>query len=235
MSEAAGDGFVRHLIEQDGRFCRHCGILEINNVGKGDRCQKAKRTSYQRYGKHAWVFPPTNGPMRNGVTCNTCTTQAGCRAMKECAKRARIAKASPPNQGTGGIPPTDARNPKDIAGSSKPQLHLIPAGPLVKIAAAMSEGAGKYGAYNWREKKIAVTAYISAALRHLLAYQDGEDIDPLSGLHHIDKTIAGLFVLRDGMLTGNATDDRPTTGARVGVAGLLINPPEVRPDMKGER
>jgi hypothetical protein len=51
--------------------------------------------------------------------------------------------------------------------------------------------------------------YFDATLRHLFAWWEGEDLDPASGLHHIDKAIAGLFVVRDAMLRGMCTDDRP--------------------------
>ena len=54
-----------------------------------------------------------------------------------------------------------------------------------------------------------VSVYYDAAMRHLMSYWEGEDIDPDSGLPHIVKAIACLFVLRDSMLLGNYTDDRP--------------------------
>jgi hypothetical protein len=43
----------------------------------------------------------------------------------------------------------------------------------------------------------------------MTAWWEGEDIDPDSGLCHIDKAIATLVVLRDSMYSKNWTDDRP--------------------------
>ena len=38
---------------------------------------------------------------------------------------------------------------------------------------------------------------------------EGEDIDSESGINHLTKAIASLVVIRDGMMRGNAVDDRP--------------------------
>lgn len=110
-------------------------------------------------------------------------------------------------------------NPKDIAGQSKPQLHLIPAAALPVVARVMELGARKYGPYNWREKPIAHTAYISAAMRHLLAFLNGEDLDPESGQSHIAHAAAGLLILEDAMRVETAKDDRPKRAA--GCAGEI--------------
>ena len=67
----------------------------------------------------------------------------------------------------------------------------------------------KYGTHNYRAVGVRYSTYYNATLRHLMAWWEGEDIDPDSGVHHIVKAIAGLFVVRDSMLMGNATDDRP--------------------------
>lgn len=127
------------------------------------------------------------------------------------------------------------RNPKDIAGSAKVPLHMIPAGPLVEIAKVMANGDFKYTAYNFRDKAVTYTAYISADLRHLLAFLDGEDHDPGAALphpekgnppypqvHHLAAVAATAIVLLDGILNGTAIDDRPKPGA----AGRLLNPPK---------
>lgn len=116
----------------------------------------------------------------------------------------------------------DERNPKDIAGQSKPQLHLIPSGALIEVAKVMMCGAEKYGPYNWRQKKVSHTAYISAAERHERSHLDGEDYDPVASrpeIRHLASAAAGLLILIDAILTGNAIDDRPPAG----VAGALIN------------
>jgi hypothetical protein len=71
------------------------------------------------------------------------------------------------------------------------------------------EGARKYGSHNYRDVGVRVSVYYDAAMRHLGAFWEGEDIDPDSGLPHIIKAMACLLVLRDSQLMGNCEDDRP--------------------------
>ncbi len=104
------------------------------------------------------------------------------------------------------------RNPKDIAGASKPSLAFVPVKPLWEIGQGMAEGAKKYGPYNWRDTPIQAHAYYNAALRHLLAWWDGEDTDPDSGIHHVSKAMTCLLVLRDAMIENSWIDDRPRNG-----------------------
>lgn len=89
-------------------------------------------------------------------------------------------------------------NPKDAQGAVKPQLWLNPPSALRAMAQAMESGAEKYGAYNWRENEVREDVYISAALRHIAAYQDGERADPDSGAHPLGHAMASLAILIDG-------------------------------------
>lgn len=111
-------------------------------------------------------------------------------------------------------PPADA-NPKDIIGRSKPQLHLIPAGALPEIARVMEWGAAKYGPYNWREKAVTHTTYLSAALRHITDANNGRDFDRETGLYEIAHAAAGLMILLDAILHGTAIDDRMAKGEKL--------------------
>lgn len=96
-------------------------------------------------------------------------------------------------------------NPKDAHGAAKPQLWLNPPSALRAMARAMENGAEKYGPYNWRENEVRAEVYISAALRHIAAYQDGERADPDSGAHPLAHAMASLAILIDGEDNGNAT------------------------------
>ena len=102
-------------------------------------------------------------------------------------------------------------NPKEAIGQAKPSLHHVPPRVLLEVAQAMMEGSKKYGIYNYRKAGVSYSTYYSSTFRHLIAWFEGEDIDPDSGLSHITKAISGLIVLRDSMLEGNFTDDRPNT------------------------
>jgi hypothetical protein len=100
-------------------------------------------------------------------------------------------------------------NPKDAVGSKKAPLSVLPFPPLYEVAAGMLEGACKYRRHNYRAIGVRASVYFDAAMRHLTAWWEGEDIDPVSGIHHVSKAIAGLLVARDSMLQGNFHDDRP--------------------------
>lgn len=104
-------------------------------------------------------------------------------------------------------------NPKDIIGSRKLPFSVLPWRVLCGVALAMLEGAAKYGRHNYRAAGVRASVYFDACVgRHLTSWWEGEDIDPDSGRHHIDKAIAGLMVLRDSQLQGNFNDDRPPVG-----------------------
>lgn len=101
-------------------------------------------------------------------------------------------------------------NPKDFAGLRKIMLSVLPWRVLHWVALALSEGMWKYGRHNYRNCGVRASVYFDAVVaRHLSDWWEGTDIDPDSGLHHVDKAIAGLLVMRDSMLCGNFIDDRP--------------------------
>jgi hypothetical protein len=100
-------------------------------------------------------------------------------------------------------------NPKDAVGSRKARwFSYVPLRVLVGVGLAMLEGARKYGRHNYRVAGVRASVYVDAAAGHIMSWFEGEDIDPDSGLSHIDKAIASLIVLRDGMYEGNFVDDR---------------------------
>ena len=110
---------------------------------------------------------------------------------------------------------TKDTNPKDAVGIRKARwFSYLPLQVLVGVGLAMLEGARKYGRHNYRQAGVRASVYVDACVcGHLMPWFEGEDIDPASGLNHIDKAIAGLMVLRDGMLQGNWEDDRPIKAA----------------------
>lgn len=67
----------------------------------------------------------------------------------------------------------------------KPRVDLLDPLALEGIARVLSFGAQKYAAHNWRNG-LSYSRLIAAALRHLFAIMRGEDIDPESGLPHVD-------------------------------------------------
>lgn len=102
-------------------------------------------------------------------------------------------------------------NPKDIVGVKKAPMSTVSAPVLAEIGVGMLEGACKYGRHNYRVVGVRASVYYDATMRHLMAWWEGEDLDPDSkvGLHHVTKAITSLVVLRDAMLRGMVEDDRP--------------------------
>jgi len=105
---------------------------------------------------------------------------------------------------------TKETNPKDAVGSTKVPMSRVPVAPLLEVAVALHEGNVKgYRGHNWRVAGVRASIYYDACMRHLMAWYEGQDLDPDSGVSHVTKAIAGLMVLRDAMILDNWTDDRP--------------------------
>lgn len=104
-------------------------------------------------------------------------------------------------------------NPKTAFGAKKIPLETVPPIAIHALAEAFSDGAKKYGPYNWREKSISSSVYYGAALRHLTAWWDGEDVAEDSGIHHLHHALACITMVLDGKSVGMLNDNRPPTGA----------------------
>lgn len=89
----------------------------------------------------------------------------------------------------------------------KPRMDLLDPLALEGLATVLTFGAQKYAAHNWR-KGIANTRLIAAMLRHLFAIMRGEDIDPESGLPHIDHVGCCWMFLSNNMKVRPEMDDR---------------------------
>lgn len=136
----------------------------------------------------------------------------------------------------GDLVPPEPLNPKTLVGRTKvPMLSVIPATSLVKLARALQYGAFHaprkdreqpgYGPQNWRDQKIEFMTYIDAAMRHLLASADGEDIDPDTGdlqCDHLDLAMATLAILIDARTQGTCIDDRHTLPGSRGEVGAML-------------
>lgn len=104
---------------------------------------------------------------------------------------------------------TKPSNPKDLIGSSKLMLELVPDTAQVEVALAFYEGALKYGRYNWRVAGVRSSIYRAAIGRHLSKWWNGEDRDRSTRVKHLASIIASATILLDAELVGKLTDDRP--------------------------
>jgi hypothetical protein len=94
---------------------------------------------------------------------------------------------------------------KDDGG--KAPLDLLSSLWLFGVAQVLGFGAKKYAAHNWR-KGIKQSRLIAAALRHLLAFNDGESFDPESQLCHLLHASCCLMFAYEMFLTRPDLDDR---------------------------
>lgn len=107
---------------------------------------------------------------------------------------------------------TKLTNPKDIIGSSKLPLHLFPPTARAYGAIAFSEGALKYGRNNFREAGVRASVYYDALGRHMDAWLEGQDCDPVTKVPHLANAIACIAILIEAVELGNLQDDRNFPG-----------------------
>jgi len=103
---------------------------------------------------------------------------------------------------------SDARGSGARYNGGKPDLSLIPLVTLEDEARVWMYGARKYKAFNWM-KGMDWSHPLACALRHLAAFQAGEDNDPESGLPHLAHAMCNLRMLTLYSRTYIEGDDRP--------------------------
>ena len=100
---------------------------------------------------------------------------------------------------------------QDVGGvkhdSGKPPITLLDRDFIEGTAQVMRFGAEKYGRHNWCGG-MEHTRLADAAMRHIIAWASGEDLDPESGLPHIDHASASLNMLRGNLRLHPGMDDR---------------------------
>lgn len=89
----------------------------------------------------------------------------------------------------------------------KIRLELLPTEALEEVARVLTFGALKYDDNNWRNG-FNHSRLHGAILRHLSAWNKGEDLDPESGLPHIAHAACGTLFLLEHILKGLGKDDR---------------------------
>lgn len=98
----------------------------------------------------------------------------------------------------------DAANKLD---AGKVRLDLLSGPAILGVGRVLTFGLQKYQAHNWRNG-LAWSRLIAAAMRHLFAFADGEELDAESGLPHLDHAICCLMFLSEYQKTKTGTDDR---------------------------
>lgn len=103
-------------------------------------------------------------------------------------------------------------NHTDVNGGTKHdgekvRLELLSPIAINEIAKALTFGAKKYDANNWR-KGIAWSRLLGASLRHIMAFMSGEDKDPESGLSHLAHAGCCIMFLLEQEARKKDLDDR---------------------------
>jgi hypothetical protein len=90
---------------------------------------------------------------------------------------------------------------------AKLPVNLLSSEALNQTAAVLKFGADKYHAHNWRDG-FAWSRPLAAAMRHIMAFNDGEDKDPESGLSHLAHAACCIMFLLEFEKTHPHLDDR---------------------------
>lgn len=90
----------------------------------------------------------------------------------------------------------------------KPDFSLIPLVTLEDEARVWTFGRGKYAAWNWT-KGMDWSIPFACAMRHMAAWQRGEECDAESGLPHLAHAMCNLRMLTLYAKTYPQGDDRP--------------------------
>ena len=90
---------------------------------------------------------------------------------------------------------------------NKLPVNLLSTEALNQTAAVLKFGADKYHAHNWRDG-FAWSRPLAAAMRHIMAFNDGEDRDPESGLSHLAHAACCIMFLLEFEKTHPELDDR---------------------------
>ena len=99
-------------------------------------------------------------------------------------------------------------NPKTAVALNKPRLSDVPPVALFTLGAAMSDGAKKYGRFNWRDTSVTASVFYDAMMRHLTAWYNGENHADDSHVHHLGHLMASCAILLDAEVHGVFKDDR---------------------------
>lgn len=100
-------------------------------------------------------------------------------------------------------------NPKDIIGSDKVPLSIVPGTTKAYLAIGHLEGMLKYGYVNWRAAGVRTSIYLDALERHIEKFKNGEWQDADTQVPHLANALACISIIVDAHECGMLTDDRP--------------------------
>jgi hypothetical protein len=101
---------------------------------------------------------------------------------------------------------TELNTPGVKDDQEKLMYNLIPTSTLQGLAEVLTMGAKKYTPNGWKTVPNATERYYSALFRHLLAWRNGEKVDPESNLHHLKHALINIAFILDLDLSAGKID-----------------------------
>lgn len=89
----------------------------------------------------------------------------------------------------------------------KPRLYLLPPRTLVEVGKVLTFGAAKYDEHNWKKLDNLQNRYTGAALRHIFAHMEGEELDPETGLDHLAHALCCLMFKLEAKLENGTSKE----------------------------
>lgn len=91
--------------------------------------------------------------------------------------------------------------------TGKPQMSNIPPEFLLEMAKVMTEGAKKYGKFNYKKGNYMSVPYDSA-MRHIFAFINGQNLDDETQCHHLAHAAVNLMFMYIYQKRNPEMDDR---------------------------
>lgn len=79
--------------------------------------------------------------------------------------------------------------------AGKPRWALLPWKQVEDVVAVLTYGSTKYADHNWMRVPSPRDRYLSAAMRHIAAWSEGERLDRETGLPHLAHAVCCLLFL----------------------------------------
>ena len=155
-------------------------------------------------------FEPNNPGNVAVMEYDPVDAQKSILAIAEALSSTGAGNSQPSGAGVGGIGDVNstAKGSGARYNTGKPDFSLIPLCTLEDEARVWAYGEKKYAAWNWA-KGMAWSVPFACAMRHLAAWQRGEENDAESGLPHLAHAMCNLRMLTLFSKTYPEGDNRP--------------------------